>query len=181
MLQKLLFNRRSVRKYQDKKVERPKIEAIVKAALTAPTGKNLKPVEIIVVEDEQTLKLLAQVRGAASKQIADAPLAFVVIADTRESKTWLSDTAITAIIIQLLAEDNGLKSCWVHVENRKAEDGTSSEAKVRKVLGIAEYYTPHCIIAVGYQGEEKLAYTEEDLDYSKVHKERFGNSFIQNS
>lgn len=173
MLNQLLFNRRSVRKFKDKKVEGEKIENILKGALTAPSGRNLKPAEIIVVEDEDTLHKLGNARGRFSKLVAGAPLAFAILGDTRESTTWLADTAIMATFIQLLAEEEGLKSCWVHVENREADDGSSTEENVKNILGIPEHYTPHCIIAVGYPDEDKIPYTEEDLDFTKVHWERF--------
>lgn len=177
MLEKLLFNRRSIRVFEKKKVEKEKIQAIIKGALTAPTGRNLKPVEIIVIEDESCLKLLGKARGQVSQFVGNAPLAFVIIGDTRESTTLLSDTAITATFIQLLAVNNGLASCWAHVENRKTENGTSVEDTVRKLLNIPEYYKPICIIAVGYSNETKEPHNEAKLDYSKVHSENYGKIF----
>ncbi|HHT50570.1 MAG TPA: NAD(P)H nitroreductase [Eubacteriaceae bacterium] len=173
MLENLLMNRRSTRKFTDKKVEAEKIQAIVKGALTSPSGNNLKPSEIIVVENSETLIRLGDARGKASKLIGGAPLAFVVIGDTKKSTTWLSDTAIMATIIQLLAEEQGLKSCWVHVENRVADNGSNVEENIKGILDIPSHYTPHCIIAIGYPAEDKRPYTEKDLDYTRVHRERF--------
>ena len=100
-------------------------------------------------------------------------MAFVVIGDTKKSTTWLSDTAIMATIIQLLAEEQGLKSCWVHVENRVADNGSNVEENIKGILDIPSHYTPHCIIAIGYPAEDKRPYTEKDLDYTRVHRERF--------
>lgn len=173
MLKDLLMNRRSIRKYEDKKIDKEKIEAIIEGALTSPSGRNLKPAEIVVVEDEKVLKKLGGSRGKFSKLIEEAPLAFVIIGDRRESTTWVSDTAIMAIIVQLLAEEQGLKSCWVHVENREADDGSSTERNVREILNIPEYYTPHCIIAVGYPAESKKSYSKNDLDFGRIHKDKF--------
>lgn len=173
MLVNLLLNRRSVRRFKDKEVEREKVEAIVKGALTSPSGRDLRPGEIIVVEDKESLDRLAKARGRVSQLIGGAPLAFVIIGDTRESTTWLSDTAIMAIIVQLLGEDQGLKSCWVHVKNRKSDDGSSTEDNVREILNIPKYYTPHCVIAMGYPDESKVAYKEEDLDFNRVHWGKF--------
>lgn len=173
MLENLLMNRRSVRKFKDIKVEEDKINKIIKGALTSPSGRNLKPSELIVVEDKDTLKELSKARGKFSKLIEGAGFAIAVIGDTRKSTTWMSDTAIMAIIIQLLSEEEGLKSCWVHVENREADDGSSTVENVRKILDIPKYYTPHCIIAIGYPDEEKKSYTEDDLDFTKVHREKF--------
>ncbi len=173
MLEDLLMNRRSTRKFQDKKVEPEKIEAIIRGALTAPSGNNFKPVEIVKVENKETLIKLGDSRGKVSKLIGNAPLAFAILGDTQKSRTWMSDTAIMAIIIQLLAEDQGLKSCWIHVETRIADDGSDVEENVKAILNVPKHYTPHCIIAIGYPDEYKRPYTEKDLDYSRLHKEGF--------
>lgn len=173
MLKELLKNRRSTRKFKDIAVEEEKIQNIIKGALTSPSGRNLKPAEMIVVEDRETLIKLSKSRGRVSKLIENAGLAIAIIGDTSKSTTWMSDTAIMAIIIQLLGEEEGLKSCWVHVENREADDGSSTEENVRNILNVPKNYRIHCIIALGYPDEEKRAYTDEDLDFTKVHREGF--------
>lgn len=169
----LLMNRRTVRSYRDKKVEKEKIDRIVEGALTAPSGRNLRPVEILVVEDKDKLNSLGKARGLASQWIASGPLGFVIVADSSKSTTWLSDAAITASFIQLMGQDLGLSSCWIHVENRKADDGSDVENNVRKILNIPDKYRVSCMISMGYGDGEFEKRKVDELDFSRVHYENF--------
>ena len=47
--------RRSVRSYEDRPVERERIEAALQAALMAPSGQNRQPVRFWVIQDAPTL------------------------------------------------------------------------------------------------------------------------------
>ena len=44
--------RRSIRKFEDKPVEKEKIELLLRAAMQAPSGTNEQPWEFIVVQDK---------------------------------------------------------------------------------------------------------------------------------
>ena len=44
----VIYKRRSIRKYQDKPVEREKINEILRCAMYAPSGMNKQPWEFIV-------------------------------------------------------------------------------------------------------------------------------------
>ena len=125
------------------------------------------------MQDKVILSELSEARGQFSRLIKGAGAAFVITGRQGETSTWLSDTAIMATYVQLLAEDQGLKSCWVHVENREADDGSDTETNVKNILQIPKKYGVHCIIAVGYGDEDKEGYKEEDLDFSRVHWEEF--------
>lgn len=48
-----IYHRVSIRKYQDKPVEPEKIEAILKAAMQAPSAANQQPWEFYVVTDKK--------------------------------------------------------------------------------------------------------------------------------
>lgn len=51
--------RRSIRKFKDKKVPREILEEIVNIAAYAPSWKNTQIARYIIVDDEETLKKLA--------------------------------------------------------------------------------------------------------------------------
>ncbi|RMG75366.1 MAG: NAD(P)H-dependent dehydrogenase/reductase, partial [Nitrospirae bacterium] len=51
MFIELLRKRRSIRRYQDREVEREKIELILEAALRSPSSRSLNPWEFVVVTD----------------------------------------------------------------------------------------------------------------------------------
>ena len=51
-----ILNRKSVRKYSDKKIEQYKIDIILKCAMAAPSAMNKQPWELLVVTDKEILK-----------------------------------------------------------------------------------------------------------------------------
>ena len=53
-----IFERTSVRKYQNKEVEAEKIDAILRAAMAAPSAANQQPWEFYVVKNKETLAAL---------------------------------------------------------------------------------------------------------------------------
>lgn len=54
-----IFNRVSVRKYQDKLVEPEKVEQILRAGMQAPSAYNLQPWEFFVIENADIKAKLA--------------------------------------------------------------------------------------------------------------------------
>lgn len=170
----LLKKRRTIRKFKDKKVEKDKIDKIVQGALTSPTGRNLRHWEIVVIQDEETIKKLSTTRSIFKGVLSTAPLAMVIIGDDDKSTTWLSDTSIMSMVIQLMAEDLGLGSCWLHTENRFDEKGKSVEEKVKEIIELDEPNKRILnIIAIGYKDEEKESHNLEELPYNQVHYEKY--------
>lgn len=171
----LLYKRRSVRKYKEEKVEEEKVEKILKAALLSPSGRSLKPWEMIVVDDREALARLSKAKKSGAALIEGAPLAIAVIADEEKSGTWIEDTSILCTIMQLEIEKLGLGSCWVQIRMREDADGNKSEDIVKNILGIPERFRVEAIVAIGYKDEEKKAYTEADIDMAKVSYGRYNN------
>ncbi|MDR7869286.1 MAG: nitroreductase family protein [Tissierellaceae bacterium] len=168
----LLINRRSIRKFKDQMIEKDKLDKILKGALTSPSGKNIQPWELIVVDDKETLEKLAASRGRASKPLSDAPLAIVVAAKPELTNVWTEDASIVSIVIQLMAQSLGLGSCWIQSRERFTEDNESVSDFVRDVLDIPENYFVESMIAIGYPDEEKKPH-EIDLNTDKVHYNKF--------
>lgn len=169
----LLMNRRSLRHYMEKKVEEDDIKKIIQMALTAPSGHNLKPWEFVVVEDEETIKKLANSRGRDSKFMEDAPLGIAIAIDPEKSPTYLTDGSILAIYIQLAAQSLGIHSCWIQAHDRYADDGSSMETNIKNILNIPENYRILCLLSMGYSARERTPHKEEDLLYERVHFESF--------
>ena len=71
-----IYHRVSIRKYQKKQVEKEKIEAILRAAMQAPSACNQQPWEFYVITDPETLLALSQVHKY-SGMVKDAPAAIV--------------------------------------------------------------------------------------------------------
>ena len=59
MFIELLRNRRSRRKFEDRPVEKEKIDLLVEAALRSPSSKGINPWEFVVVTDPEIIARLA--------------------------------------------------------------------------------------------------------------------------
>lgn len=165
----LLMNRRSIRKYKKKEIEKEKVEYILKAALTSPSGRNVKPWELLVVTDKGILSKLGESRGEASKQIAEAALGIVVVADPSLTDIWIEDASIISTIIQVTAQSLELGSCWIQVRERKNSNGDSIENIVKNILKISTEFRIESMIAIGYPDEEKEPHNESSLVFDKIH------------
>ncbi len=168
----LFKKRRSIRTFKEEKMPKEMIQDIIRAGLLAPSSKNKKPVEFIVVEDMETLQKLKACKNKGSNGLDTAPCAIAVIGDSRKSDVWIEDASIASCFMQLEAESLGLGSVWIQIRKRQS-NSDDSEKEVRKVLNIPEGYGVLNILAVGYKDENRKPYDESDIDYSKVHYERY--------
>jgi nitroreductase len=169
----LLKSRRSIRKYQDKEVEKEKIDTILKCALLSPSSRALRPWEFIAVTDKELLQKLSQCKEHSSQFLAGAPMSIVVIADPRVCDVWIEDTSIASIIVQLSAQSLGLGSCWIQVRERFRSGNLKAEDYIKEILRIPVNYCVESIIAIGYPAEDKRPYNENDLLYDKIHYNKF--------
>ncbi len=160
---KILLERRSIRKYKEKKIEEEKINQILAAGKVAPSGKNKKPWEFVVVEDREVLKKLSMVKPKGGLFLAESPTAIAVVGDDEISDTWIEDCSTASTFIQLEARHQGLGSCWVQMRNRFTKDGGDAEILAKEILEIPANKRLLCIISVGYPDQERPAYKEEDL------------------
>jgi len=155
---KQIENRRSTRKYLNKKVEKEKLAHILESARLAPSGKNTQPWTFIIVESEDTKEKLSIV-DHNQKWMMTAPIFIVCVADIRcripmgtkvrldenssepELKKIIRDTAIAIEHILLEAEHQGLATCWT---------GWFEQDAVRPILNIPDDKYVCGIITLGY-------------------------------
>lgn len=169
----LLKTRRSIRKYQDKEVEKSKLDTILKAALLSPSSKSRRPWEFIAVTDQEVLEKLSLCKKHGSKPIGKAPLAIVVAADPEACDVWIEDCSIASIIIQLTAQSLDLGSCWIQVRERLHSEGQKAEEYIKDILDIPQEYVVESVITIGYPAEEKKPYDLEQLPFEKIHYDKY--------
>ena len=170
-LKEILNRRRSVRKFLAGKVEHDKLQRIVDMALQAPSSRNTRSTRLLVVEQPELLEKMSKMRDYGSSFMKDAQAAIVVMGDKSASDLWLDNCAITATILQLAVVDEGLASCWVHVNDRPClkdePEGAKADDYLREVLDLPEKYGILCAVALGYsdfqpaplppyEGEERI-------------------------
>lgn len=153
----LLAKRHSVRRFGDRRVPRSLIDEMIAEARTAPSSKNCRSSDFLVVDDPDILLGISLMREYGSSFVKDAPAAIVVLGDGSVTDLWVDNAAISATFLMLSAVDKGLGSCWVHVNGRlrskhEPDKGTAEEY-LRGLLGVGEGKRILCVIAVGYEAE----------------------------
>ncbi|EYE89512.1 NADH dehydrogenase [Fervidicella metallireducens AeB] len=167
---KVIFNRRSIRKYKDRPVENEKVDKLLRAAMQAPSAGNQQPWEFIVVQEKDNLKKLSGM-SPYSKLIADAPVAFVLLANEDRMKfpeNWQQDMGAAAQNILLEAVELGLGAVWLGVA--PLEDRVNY---VKKMFNLQDTLKPYCVIALGYPAEGEENKFIDRYDETRVHFEKF--------
>lgn len=170
----LIKMRRSMRKFTGQPLAQDEVVTLMKAALMAPTSKRSNSWQFVVVDDKEKLSELSHCKEQAAQFIADAALAVVVMADPLASDVWIEDAAIASIYLQLQAEDLGLGSCWVQVRERFTVTGMPADEFVHNVLDIPMQLQVVSIIAVGHKGMERKPFDEKNLQWEKIHLNKYG-------
>lgn len=169
----LIQRRRSCRTFTDEPLEQDQVCALMRAALMSPSSKRTNGWQFVLVDDKELLHTLSCCKENGAGLIEGAPLGIVVCADTTVSDVWIEDASIATLMIQLQAEELGLGSCWVQIRCRSTIDGRSSEDVVRGLLGIPEHMAVLSIVAVGHKGIERKPFNEDNLQWEKLHINRW--------
>lgn len=171
-IQETIYARRSIRQYQEIPVEKEKIELLLKAAMAAPSGMNIKPWEFVVITDPE---VLGKIRSSLMFAKFNAPAAIAVCGNTSLFKNpmaarfWVQDCSAATQNILIAAVELGLGTVWlgvhpVHVFTKR----------ISEILSLPKHVIPLNVIYVGYPAEEKTARTQ--FDARRVHWESFGNT-----
>lgn len=139
--------RRSIRQYQDKKIEKEKIEEILKAAMTAPSAHHRRPWKLWLVQDKEKKEQLSKIHHWSSF-VAGAPVVLVI--GSEKDKHWVEDGAVVAAFVYLEATNQGLGTCWVQVRKARTLEGKSSEEEVKKIIGASKDVRILCLMPLGY-------------------------------
>ena len=158
-----IFTRVSIRKYQDRPVEKEKTMAILKAAMQAPSAGNQQPWEFYVVTNKEKLKALSEVHPYAG-MTKDAPIAIVtayrkecILPDYAQI-----DLSIAMENLWLETDAQGLGGVWLGIAPQ--EERMKS---VEEILNIPDTMRAFAIFPYGYPAEER---TQQDrFDESRIH------------
>jgi nitroreductase len=163
---KIIFSRRSIRKYTEESIPEEHITIILEAAMAAPSASNRKPWYFVVVTERDTLNRLADAHKYA-KMLHEAPLCIVVCGDESVSQRfWVQDCSAATQNILLAAQALGLGTVWCGVypsENRVHD--------ISEILGIMAPIKPLNLVAMGYPAKKKAPRTQYDV--SRIRREHW--------
>jgi nitroreductase len=150
-LSEVIASRQSVRQFQpDREVSAGQEQALLEAAIRAPSAGNVQPWHFYAVRDAGLRQSLAAAAFGQSF-VAQAPLVIVVCADAERSAArygdrgrtlyCLQDTAGAITNIHLTAVELELGTCWV---------GAFDEAMASEVLKLPPNLRPVAILPIGF-------------------------------
>jgi nitroreductase len=155
-VKEIIAQRRSIRRYLDKPVEREIIAECLEAARLAPSADNVQPWRFLVIDDpdlkERFSREVFSGIYSVSKFAGKAPVLILILArldiiahrigkQIQNVHFYLIDTGIAGEHIVLQAEELGLGTCWV---------GWFNPRKARKVLNIPRKYKIVSLLSLGY-------------------------------
>lgn len=146
-----ILQRKSVRAYTDRAVSHEQLDTLIRAAMAAPTGRDMRPWHFIVLEGRHQLSPLAEQLPYA-KMLAEAQAAVVVCGDMsvtdkegNPSRNWIFDCSAATENLLLQAESMGLGAVWtgVYPYDERLE-------AVKQALHLPDHLIPLNVIPIGY-------------------------------
>jgi nitroreductase len=151
----IIKNRRSVRKYSSRQVEREKIINMVEAARLAPSASNGQPWRFFAVSSREKLDRLVDSTGFINNWTKTAPLIIVACSTGGTVSNFIGktvkgirydllDLGIATEHIVLTAAEQGLSTCWI---------GWFDERRIKRILDIPRNLEVVSLLTVGYAEE----------------------------
>lgn len=148
----LAKTRYSVRKFDDRPIEKETLDIILEAGNVAPTGCNYQPQRIYVVQSEEKIAKLNEL----SKCIFGAKT--VLLFTYNKDEEWknplengvhsgVQDVSIVASHIMLEAWELGVGTCWVNY---------FANSNLEKELGLPENERAVLLMPMGYLAEDSV-------------------------
>ena len=165
----IIFNRRSVRKYTEQKIEPEKVDRMLRAAMLAPSATNQQPWEFLVIDDKDTIVKLAEFSPYA-KMLPGAPLAMVILEKQGMRAPLFTEQDLGAAVqnLMLQAVEDGLGSVWMGVGR-----GTERETFLTEMFNLPETVKPFAVLAIGYPADENANKFVDRYDETRVHYNKY--------
>ena len=141
-------SRHSCRLFSEEPLSDGERRLLLEAGDLAPSSRGRRPVRLVPVEDIDTIRKLASCRPSSTKALETATFAVIVAADPAVADTWIEDSSIATIMMQLEAEDLKLGSCWIQIRMRD-NAGTPAEDIVKDIMGLDPGFSVLSIVAFG--------------------------------
>lgn len=165
-----MYKRRSIRSFKKDPISDDDLNFILSSGLSAPSGENLRPLEMIVIKKDETKKKIKSFYEWAGF-CTQSPVSVLVCYDA--DKVFAAgydnddlgklDAAAGIENMLLRATELGIATCWTHaLEN--ADD-------YRKLLNIPKHIVPVALVVMGYSDTPFVA--KDQFDTKKIHNENW--------
>ncbi|MFO7981649.1 MAG: nitroreductase family protein [Candidatus Aminicenantes bacterium] len=177
--QKLVSQRKSIRRFNEKRLDRKDVSTCLEAARLAPSAENAQPWRYLVIDDPDVKNKFADKAFSGiysvSKFAKKAPVLVLIMAklnvithrigrQIQNIQFHLIDIGISGEHLVLQAEELGIGTCWM---------GWFSIRKTRKFFNIPKKYKIVALIAMGYYDkkpsrERKRKKIEQIVWFNKI-------------
>ena len=147
-----ILNRRSIRKYTDKPVNKDVILQLIKAGMYAPTARNSRAWQFVVIQNREMLVHLSQLHPYG-KMLQEAACGILVCGDRnidKEEGYLTINCAAATQNIMLAAHELGLGSVWLGVYPR-----TDRMKDISEFLELSDHLMPVSLISLGFPAEQR--------------------------
>ncbi|MDC7125147.1 MAG: nitroreductase family protein [Spirochaetales bacterium] len=163
----IILNRRSIRKYLDKKIEKPDLDSIVEAAIMAPSAMNSQDWHFCVISNRERINeinniikeeiinegkkfIVDKINEAGGDVFRGAPVLVIVSSKETEKSNIMSCAAATQNMV-IAAEALNINSCWI---GSISVLGQSSQFdNLRTKLQIPDGFIPNNGLVLGYKAD----------------------------
>lgn len=174
-----LYNRKSVRVYEEREIPNEAVDSILKAAMQAPTAGNMMLYTILLISDQEKKEHLAKICDN-QMWIAKAPLVLMFVADYHRWQTSFkkalgadtrklgmgdlllaaSDTIIAAQNAVVAAESMGIGSCYIG-------DILENFEETKELLSLPQEVAPISLLCFGYPTNQQ----KERIKPTRFHRD----------
>jgi nitroreductase len=165
---KAIKTRRSIRSYKPEQIRQEELDAILEAAIYAPSAMNQQPWHFTVIRDQKLLDHISVEVSKSLDEIGDewwaerktdetkppwhlfyhAPTV-VLISGRVDAKCPLIDCSAASENMMLAAESMGIGSCWIGLIHFFLD-----KEEAASVLDVPDGYRPYYAICLGYNAKE---------------------------
>lgn len=159
-----IYARRSVRKYEDRPVEKEKLLELCRLGAAGPSATNRRPWSFVVVDGKEAM---SKVRTATMFGKFGAPAAIVMCGDMKRTlpvgrSFWIQDCSAGMENMLLGALELGLGAVWLGVTPIRP-----AVWAMRRALKLPRHIVPLGVAYIGYPAESHEARTQ--LEEQMVH------------
>jgi len=173
-LSDILRRRHMCRDFEEKQVERGKLEELVRAGNRAPQGGNMPVREFMIIDDANCMKMIKSVTPSF---LANSPAAIVIFTDLQKSLDVMGiqgRDVLSLLDAGAAAENMALKAIELGLGVSFVRSATTDALK--HVLEIPERYRVDILVGIGY--EKKIGPPPMRGGPPVIHINSFGGSAV---
>lgn len=176
-----ILNRKSVRSYNGEAIPDSVMENLLRAAMAAPSGRDLRPWQMVVMTDKSQYETVFEGNFNMQK-FMESGAVIILCADTtftaptrdnpdgpavtQVNQMWRDDLGAVTENLLLAAEAYGLGACWT-----ACYPYPDRMDPIKKALQLPPMVVPYAVVPIGYH--DGTTQPKDKWDPARVHYNRW--------